>query len=83
MASFVDRFGLFTAEQELRAREVAERIVSEQLELVRFAFADQHGVLRGKTLVASEAIAALRSGVNMTSTLLAKDTWHRTVFPVF
>ena len=83
MASFVDRFGLFTAEQELRAREVAEHIVSEQLELVRFAFADQHGVLRGKTLVASEAIAALRSGVNMTSTLLAKDTAHKTVFPVF
>lgn len=83
MASFVDRFGLFTAEQELRAREVAERIASEQLELVRFAFADQHGVLRGKTLVASEAIAALHSGVNMTSTLLAKDTSHKTVFPVF
>ncbi|MCD2512571.1 glutamine synthetase family protein [Comamonas endophytica] len=83
MASFVDRFGLFTAEQELRAREVAERIAADQLELVRFAFADQHGVLRGKTLVASEAISALRSGVNMTSTLLAKDTAHKTVFPVF
>lgn len=83
MASFVDRFGLYTAEQERALQEVARRIEVDGLELVRFAFADQHGVLRGKTLVASEAIGALRSGVNMTSTLLAKDTSHKTVFPVF
>lgn len=83
MASFVDRFGLWTADQERLAQEVIARIRAEQLELVRFAFADQHGVLRGKTLVAEEAISALRAGVNMTSTLLAKDTSHKTVFPVF
>ena len=40
-------------------------------------------MLRGKTLVASEAAKAMRSGVTMTSTLLAKDTSHRTVFSVF
>ena len=50
---------------------------------MRFAFCDQHGVLRGKTLVASEAASAMRTGVTMTTTLLAKDTSHRTVFPVF
>ena len=83
MASFVHRFGLYTADQERAAQELIERIKAEQLEVVRFAFADQHGVLRGKTLVASEAIGALHSGVNMTSTLLAKDTSHKTVFPVF
>ena len=53
------------------------------LELVRFSFPDQHGVLRGKTLVAADASRALRGGVTMTSTLLAKDTSHRNVFPVF
>jgi glutamine synthetase len=50
---------------------------------VRFSFPDQHGVLRGKTLIAGEAAEALRNGVTMTSTLFAKDTAHRTVFPVF
>ncbi len=30
-----------------------------------------------------EALRAIRNGVTMTSTLLAKDTCHRTVFPVF
>ena len=39
--------------------------------------------LRGKTLLASEAAAAMRAGVTMTTTLLAKDTAHRTVYPVF
>src|SRR6185437_15888479 len=46
-------------------------------------FADQHGVLRGKTVVASQAASLMRGGVNMTTTLLAKDTSHRSVFPVF
>ena len=50
---------------------------------VRFSFADQHGVLRGKTLSASAAEAAMERGVTVTSTLLLKDTSHRTAFPAF
>ena len=65
------------------AEEVARRIEADGLELVRFSFADQHGVLRGKTLITSEAVRAMRDGVTMTTTLLAKDTSHKTVFPVF
>lgn len=53
------------------------------LKAVRFSFADQHGVLRGKTLAVSEVPAALERGVTITSTLLLKDTSHRTVFAAF
>jgi glutamine synthetase len=53
------------------------------LKQVRFSFADQHGVLRGKTLTVSAAEAAMERGVTMTSTLLLKDTSHKTVFPAF
>jgi glutamine synthetase len=53
------------------------------LKAVRFSFADQHGVLRGKTLDVSEARAAMKRGVTVTSTLLLKDTSHKTVFPAF
>jgi glutamine synthetase len=53
------------------------------LKRVRFSFADQHGVLRGKTLAVSEVEAALKSGVGFPSSLLLKDTSHRTVFPAF
>lgn len=81
--SFVDRYGLWSEAQARAAAAVDKAIVQKNLELVRFSFPDQHGVLRGKTLVAGEASRALRNGVTMTSTLLAKDTAHRTVFPVF
>jgi glutamine synthetase len=53
------------------------------LKAVRFSFADQHGVLRGKTLSASAAEAAMGRGVTVTSTLLLEDTSHKTVFPAF
>jgi glutamine synthetase len=81
--TFVDRHQLWTDEQAKIAAAVALDIKKRKLDLVRFSFADQHGVLRGKTLVASEAAAAMKNGVNMTTTLLAKDTAHKTAFPVF
>lgn len=81
--SFVERHGLWTPAQERTARAVETAIKKHKLELIRFSFADQHGVLRGKTVVASEAVKLMRTGVTMTTTLLAKDTSHRTVFPVF
>ena len=81
--SFVERHALWTGEQARAAKDVARAIKQHKLELVRFSFADQHGVLRGKTVVAAAAPALMASGVSMTTTLLAKDTSHKTVFPVF
>jgi len=81
--SFVERFGLWSEAQRDAAARL-KRIVEEQkLEVIRFSFPDQHGILRGKTLVASEAIASLESGCSITTTMFAKDSSHRTVFPVF
>src|SRR5260370_461994 len=34
-------------------------------------------------MIASEALASVESGCSITTTMLAKDTSHRTVFPVF
>src|ERR1700688_4878464 len=82
-ASFVERHGLWTEEQTRAAKAVDQAIKKNKLELVRFSFADQHGVLRGKTAVAEDAPALMRSGVTMTTTLLAKDTAHKTAYPVF
>ena len=68
----------------MRAARAVERAIKQnKLDLVRFSFADQHGVLRGKTLIAADAISLMRSGVTMTTTLLAKDTAHKTAYPVF
>ncbi len=78
--SFAEQHGLHSA--AARA-EVLRRIEADGLGVIRLAYADQHGILRGKTIVAAEAAQALRNGVAMTTTLLLKDTSHRTVFPVF
>src|SRR5712672_1572882 len=61
-------------------RRIAE---DKGLQTIRLSFPDQHGILRGKTLIASEALSSLESGCSITTTMLAKDTSHRTVFPVF
>ena len=81
--TFVERHGLWSAEQTRAADAVTRAIKEHKLELVRFSFADQHGVLRGKTVIAADVPALMRSGVSMTTTLLAKDTAHKTAWPVF
>lgn len=75
--------GMDSAERRKACAHVLEQIENHDLDTVRLAFADQHGVLRGKTLMAAQAASLLANGCAMTSTLLAKDTSHRTVFPVW
>ena len=81
--SFVERHGLWSDEQFAAAADVDRSIEQNALEVVRLSFADQHGILRGKTVMANEAARAMRNGCSITTTLLAKDTAHKTVFPVF
>src|SRR2546422_6434052 len=81
--SFVERHGLWS-DEEFEAAAKAEKLIEEQrLEVVRLSFPDQHGILRGKTVMAGDAARSMRNGCTITTTLLAKDTSHKTVFPVF
>src|SRR5260370_14922004 len=81
--SFVERHGLWSDEQFEAAANADKWIEEHGLEVVRLSFPDQHGILRGKTVMANEAARAMRNGCTITTTLLAKDTAHKTVFPVF
>ena len=81
--NFVKRHGLWSSEQQEAATRLRRIVEEQKLEVIRFSFPDQHGILRGKTLVASEALRVLESGCTITTTMFAKDTAHRTVFPVF
>ena len=78
-----EKAGLWTDDRQAAAREVERRIQAGELTVVRLSFADQHGILRGKTLVAGEAAAAMKDGVGFSATMLLKDTSHRTAFPVW
>lgn len=81
--SFIERHACWSAAQHERAVEILAQIERDGIELVRFSFPDLHGILRGKALTAPAAPSALREGVSITSTLLLKDSSHRTVAPIF
>lgn len=81
--AFVERHRLRSDRDKDCAAQVLSEIRQHKLETVRLSFADQHGILRGKTVPAGDFAALLNSGCSMTSSLLLKDTSHRTVFPVW
>ena len=81
--SFAERHGLMTPDR-LDAALRVERLVQEHgLEVVRVGFPDQHGLIRGKTIMAADVGRAMLDGVSITSSLLAKDTSNKTVFPIW
>jgi glutamine synthetase len=81
--SFIERHDLWSDAQADAAHDMARAITERKLEVVRFGFADQHGLVRGKTIIASAAIDAMHAGVRLVSTLLLKDTANKTAWPVF
>ena len=81
--TLAEKAGLWTDERRAAAREVERRIPAGELTVVRLSFADQHGILRGKTYVAGEIAGVMKSGVGFSATMLMKDTAHKTVFPVW
>jgi glutamine synthetase len=74
---------LVDPERASAAAEALALIEQHKLDVIRLSFADQHGILRGKTIMAADFAAALRSGHSVTSSLLLKDTSHRTAFPIW
>ena len=83
MTTFAERCGVHNAQRQAAWHRTAKLIEASGVELVRFAWCDLHGMLRGKTLVAESAIQAMMNGVGMVSTLLLKDSGDRTAYKVF
>jgi len=81
--SFVSRFGLWDAAQRAAAKRLVAQVEKRGIKAIRFSFADQHGILRGKTIAAGALKSALENGVGIGSTMLLKDTSHKTVYPAF
>ncbi len=77
------KYNLRNNNENEQLEDVLHFVRKNELELIRLSFADQHGILRGKSIFADELPQALRNGCTNTTTLLAKDTSHKTVFPVF
>lgn len=80
---FIDTHDLWS-ERHYAAAAQMRRVIDELgIEMVRFGFVDQHGLVRSKTLARGTIASALRSGVTAPSSLLLKDTSGKSVFSVF
>ncbi|AXI45257.1 glutamine synthetase [Sulfitobacter sp. SK012] len=77
------RAGLLDTDTIDKAAALVGRVAQSDLETVRVLFADQHGILRGKTIVAEALASIFTNGLAAPSTLLLKDTAHKTVFHVW
>ena len=69
---FIERHGLWSDDQALRAAELRKQVVADGLELIRVAWADPHGASRAKSLTIPAFLEALTNGYNInvaTSTL--------------
>jgi glutamine synthetase len=83
MSRFAEHCGIHDAARQRALDHTAQQIAASGVELVRFAWCDLHGNLRGKTLTAGAAVKAMQDGVGLVSTLLLKDSSDRTAFKVF
>jgi glutamine synthetase len=81
--TFAERCGVADAARAGSGDAALALAEQRELELVRIGWCDTHGVLRGKTVVASALESVLRDGVSLVSTILLKDTSDRTAYRVF
>ena len=65
------------------AKNIIQSLKENNINTVRVDFADQHGILRGKTFTTKAFEEVLSDGCRITTTLLLKDTSHRTAFPIW
>jgi len=80
---FVERYGLLSDEEIVRAGEVAERIRTHGLRTVRLVIVDQHGIPRAKALSPDAAISAMANGLDFSGAIYSLDTGNNVFVPPF
>ena len=75
--------GLLSDEDIQHAEATIKKIINNDSDTVRLVFPDQHGIFRGKTFSVDQLVSVAANGVGFPSSLLLKDTSHRTVFPIW
>jgi glutamine synthetase len=63
LAGSMARKGLLDAKTISAAAALVEQVQASDLETIRVLFADQHGILRGKTVVADAIASIFTSGI--------------------
>jgi len=80
---FVECHGLWTDEQRTAAARIEAEIAEHDLRTVRIAWGDQHGVVRGKNVMARDFPLALQNGMDFQTATLFMDTANQLIAPIF
>jgi glutamine synthetase len=80
---FIEKNGLWTADQRRLAKQIKERIKREKPRLFRVAWADPHGAVRAKTVTAPVFLSALENGYNINVATTTLDASGARVFSSF
>ncbi len=78
---FVERHGLWDDEQRAAAEEVEARL--DEVDHVRIAFGDPHGLVRSKTLTTAAFRTVLANGMDMSPGPFVFDTGHAVAVDFF
>ena len=80
---FVERHGLWSEEQVAAAERLKSEIEQHNLRTIRIAWGDQHGVVRGKNVMAHDFLLALKNGVDFQTATLFMDTTNNFIATIF
>src|ERR1700681_3888938 len=80
---FIQRHGLWNDEQRRQAEEIKRRCETDNLHLVRLAWADPHGASRAKAVTVPAFIAALETGYNINVATTTLDSANARIFASF
>ena len=83
MTGFIRKYQLYDKQAEEKVKQLISRIKQAGLHSVRILFADQHGVMRGKTVMPDQLPGLFEQGMALPSSLLIKDIANRTVMDVW
>ena len=80
---FVTRYGLMSKAQLAAIPRITEMIKEHSLRTIRIAWCDQHGLVRGKQVMAHDFLLALRNGVDFQTATLFMDTANNLATIIF
>jgi len=80
---FIERHELWDEEQTAAAERIKSEIKQHDLRTIRIAWGDQHGIVRGKSILAHDFILALSNGVDFQTATLFMDTANNFIAPMF
>ena len=81
--NFIERHGLWSDAQREAAERIKAEIEQRDLKIIRIAWGDQHGLVRGKHVMPHDFLLALRNGVDFQTATLFMDTSNHLFAPMF